>query len=209
MSGYNREKKTFMLTVTKMEYYHRHHTHTTFPREICPICNAQYGQEYMQMVAAFLTANGFDVVDIADAHIAISAPSKPRKKFGMWITKETDALYQLLAGRTEPQPGSLPQDGNLFNIAGIEHFQDDELASSQENTPIMYLHVWLADLKKQKHLALQQEKSRIQQSAPLTENTDNTGEHENRTIITCQAELAFIERIQTKIQELLEDIGVL
>jgi SAM-dependent methyltransferase len=132
MSGYNRDAKTFTLTAVKMEHYHRHHTHATFSRKICPICNSQYGQEYMEMVATFLTANGLEVVDVGDAHITINAPSKPRKKFGMWVTKESDALYQLLAGRIEPRPGSLPQGNSFLETDDIESSHDEVPPSFQE-----------------------------------------------------------------------------
>ena len=185
MSGYQREEKTFILTATKMEHYHRHHTHATFSRNICPICHAQYGQEYMQAVARFLTANGFDVVDVGDAHVTISAPSKPRKKFGMWITKETDALYQLLAGRTEPQPSSLPQDDSFLESGDVEIAQD-HLSKS----PIRNLADWLNGLKEQKQNDLQYRQC---QHANTTD--------ENRVI---QTEIALIERIQAKIHEILE-----
>jgi hypothetical protein len=203
MSGYNREKKTFTLTAMKMEHYHRHHTHTTFPRKICPICNAQYGQEYMQMVAAFLTANEFDVVDVGDAHITISAPSKPRKKFGMWVTKESDALYQLLAGRIDPQPGSLPQDNSFLEADDIESSYDEVPASFQEIDSLMRLNAWLDDLKEQIHLKLQQAEAQVEHFSAMPEDSFEGGDREAleqaiRTVIACQAELALIDRIQSK-----------
>jgi hypothetical protein len=203
MSGYNREKKTFTLTATKMEHYHRHHTHATFSRKICPICNSQYGQEYMEMVAAFFTANGFEVVDVGDAHITISAPSKPRKKFGMWITKESDALYQLLAGRIDPQPGSLPQDNSFLETEGIEGSHDEVLASFQEINSLMHLNAWLDDLKEQIHLNLQQAEAQVEHFSAMPEDSFESDDREafeqaRRTIIACQAELALINRIQSK-----------
>ena len=112
MAGYNRKEKSYTLTAERMEYYHRHHNHTSYPRKLCPICSAQYGQEYMEIAADFFRKNGFEVMEVGDAHITISAPSKARKKYGMWITKETDELYQLLAGRIDPLPGSLPASPN-------------------------------------------------------------------------------------------------
>ena len=203
MSGYNRDAKTFTLTAVKMEHYHRHHTHATFPRKICPICNSQYGQEYMEMVAAFFTANGFEVVDVGDAHITISAPSKPRKKFGMWVTKESDALYQLLAGRIEPQPGSLPQNNSFLKTEGIESSHDEVPASFQEIDSFMRLNAWLDDLKEQIHLKLQQAETQVKHFSAMPEDSFESGDREafeqaRHTVIACQAELALIDRIQSK-----------
>lgn len=145
MSGYNRKDKTFTLTAIKLEHYHRNHPHTSFSRDICPICHAQYGREYMQPVAAFLRGNGFEVLDVGDLHLTISAPSKPRKKFGMWITKESDDLYQLLAGKIEPLPGSLPKDSEAL----------DPYRHDAPLPPLDQFAAWLHDLKAQKAHALQ------------------------------------------------------
>lgn len=142
----------------------------------------------MQAVANFLTANGFDVTDVGDAHVTISAPSKPRKKFGIWVTKETDALYQLLAGRTEPQPGSLPHDSGLFESTASEIAQD-ETPRSKNISSLNDLADWLDDLKEQKRRTLQHLQH---QHADL--------EEEHRVI---QAEIALIERILFKIQAIL------
>jgi len=199
MSGYNRQEKTFTLTAVKMEHYHRNHPHAAFSRKICPICNAQYGQEYMEVVAVFFRSNGFDVVDVGDAHITISAPSKPRKKFGMWITKETDALYQLLAGRIEPQPGSLPP---VFNFNGNEApvFSEANIVISSENdSPLAQLRSWLKELTEQKQSELQQAQRQSKQYREQ-ENMRQT----RPIIIVRQTELALITLIQTKIQEFME-----
>lgn len=160
----------FTLTVSRMEHYHRNHPHMSFPRDVCPICHAQYGQEYMEAVAAFLTANGFDIVDIGDLHVTITAPSKPRKKLGTFITKETDALYQLLSGRTEPQAESLLQNGDEApDISSPPDF------SARDTDPLNHLNVWLDDLKTHIRNASQPDVS---------------------------VEIALIERIQAKIQDL-------
>ena len=144
MSGYNRKEKSYTLTAERMEYYHRHHNHTNNPRKLCPICSAQYGQEYMEIAADFFRKNGFEVLEVGDAHITIAAPSKARKKYGMWITKETDDLYQLLAGRADPQPGSLPADPDE-----LEPRADylPEASAFSNDTPIEAFHHWLQELK--------------------------------------------------------------
>ena len=155
------------------------------------------------MVAAFLTANGFEVVDVGDAHITISAPSKPRKKFGMWVTKESDALYQLLAGRIEPQPGSLPQDTSFLEAEGTGSSHDEVPASFQEIDSFMRLNAWLDDLKEQIHLNLQQAEAQVEHFSAMPEDSFGSGDREafeqaRHTVIACQAELALIDRIQSK-----------
>lgn len=96
----------------------------------------------------------------------------------MWVTKESDALYQLLAGRTEPQPGSLPQNISFLEIDGIETVPDEAPGNAQEIEPLLRLSDWLDEQKEQ-----------IQRSAKTAESL---------------AEVVLIDRIQTKIQELLE-----
>ena len=177
-SGYDLDTQTFTLTATKMEYYHRHHPHTSFPRSACPICHAQYGREYMDMIAAFLIANGFDVMDTGEAHVTIKASSKPRKKFGTWITKETDALYQLFSGRIEPRSESLQLKPDMLDSEISPSFQADNVLPGQDDDPLLRLNVWLNDLKAQKQSDLKHADVHI--------------------------ELALIEQIQAKIQELLE-----
>jgi hypothetical protein len=156
-----------------MEHYHRNHPHTSFPRDVCPICHAQYGHEYMEAVAAFLTANGFDIVDIGDMHVTIMAPSKPRKKFGTLITKETDALYQLLSGRTEPQAESLLQDN--AEIQRVSSLPEHESIVEPGQDPLNRLNAWLDELKVQIRDASQPD---------------------------AQIEIHLIERIQAKIQDI-------
>ena len=137
----------------------------------------------------FFGANGFDVVDVGDAHITIAAPSKPRKKFGMWITKETDDLYQLLAGRIEAQPDSLPRLVNFEEDDGREFDEPTFRPSLEIEGPITRLRTWLQDLMEQKQVELRQ-----------------TREHptKTRSIMVCNSEIAIIQRVQDKIQELLE-----
>ncbi len=181
MSGYNRDQKTFTLTAIKLEHYHRNHPHTSFSRGVCPICHAQYGQEYMEPVAAFFRANGFDVVDVGDAHITISAPSKPRKKFGMWITKETDELYQLLAGRIEARPGSLPHLVNFEEYDERESHERKSVSLLESDRPIIRLEAWFQEFKE--HLQR---------------------DSKNRPAIVSAAEIRLIQTIQAKIQELIQ-----
>ncbi len=145
MAGYNRKEKSYSLTAERMEYYHRHHNHTSYPRKLCPICSAQYGQEYMEIAAAFFRKNGFDVLEVGDAHLTISAPSKARKKYGMWITKETDELYQLLAGRIDPQPGSLPASPDDLDPHENHPSETSDFPSTE--TPLEAFQAWLQDLK--------------------------------------------------------------
>lgn len=178
MAGYNRKEKNYTLTAERMEYYHRHHNHTSYPRKRCPICSAQYGQEYMEIAATFFRRNGFEVLEVGDAHITISAPSKARKKYGMWITKETDELYQLLAGRIDPQPGSLPAAPNELDPC-------ETYASATPNVPateppLETFQRWLQELKHQKLKELD--------AASSSANIH-------------QAEIDLIERIQAKLDE--------
>jgi hypothetical protein len=208
MSGYNRKEKTFTLTATKLEHYHRHHRHDTLPREICPICHYQYGKEYMEIVATFLTANGFEVVDIGDVHITINTPSKPYKKFGMWVTKESDALYQLLAGRTDPQPGSLPSDSSDLDPYAAALSKNDEFSPQQAN-PLNQLHAWLNDLKAQIYIELQQAELQYDhlktiQEDSLEDNDQGPFEQSRHTVIIQQAKLSVIDQIQAKIEDLLK-----
>lgn len=179
MAGYNRKEKSYTLTAERMEYYHRHHNHTSYPRKLCPICSAQYGQEYMELAAAFFRKNGFDVQEVGDAHITISAPSKARKKYGMWITKETDDLYQLLAGRIDPQPGSLPDNPN--ELDPHEAHPPETPDSPTDGTPLEAFQTWLQELRCQKLEKL---------------------EAGNSLSDIHQAEIDLIERIQTKVDEL-------
>jgi hypothetical protein len=132
----------------------------------------------MDMIAAFLTANGFDIIDTGEAHVTIRASSKPRKKFGTWITKETDALYQLFSGRIEPRPESLQLDCGMLDSEIGSPLQSHDVLPAQNGNPLLRLNVWINELKAQKQSELQHADAHI--------------------------ELALIEQIQAKIHELLE-----
>ncbi len=127
----------------------------------------------MEAVAAFLSANGFEVVDIGDLHVTINAPSKARKKFGTLITKETDALYQLLSGQTEPEPASLRQD--VGDTPADIFVSTPGSITSRKSDPLRELHDWLDELKARAREAPQS---------------------------TVDIEIDIIERIQAKIVEM-------
>lgn len=87
------KERTFNLTVTKMEYWHRHAAHNNQPG--CVFCEGD-----MKNVAEYLGKQGLQVVDVGHAWVTIRAEKNYRRING-GMTDETDFLFKLVSGRQE------------------------------------------------------------------------------------------------------------
>ena len=76
-----------------------------------------------------------------------------------------------------------------------------------ENKPILHLHDWLTEQKEQIYSELQEAKSLLERFRSMSKDDFEDGdrkafEQSRLTIVSKQAELTLIERVQAKIQQL-------
>lgn len=81
------KNSVFNLTLTKLQYWHRHSGHLPF-RDGCPFCS-----EDMFVVASYLSSHGFKVIKSGRLFVTIASGVCVNN----WKSVESDRLFRLVS----------------------------------------------------------------------------------------------------------------